>query len=136
MTNYYSESAKRELNYRGKPRLVSVLADLPGALHHGFDGDGTPPKRGDEAGHQRLWEFTKALPTPLPDGVAKLTKTAFNKAIADREATRPIPPPPPPPTPQEQARVRALAAIEAIKDTEVGAILHDLAIADGRIKVS
>ena len=85
---YYTETVRREPNHRGKPRLVSVLADLPGVLHHGFDGD--VPKRGQEAGHHRLWEFASALPTPLPDGVTKLTQTVFDKAIADREAAKPV----------------------------------------------
>lgn len=92
MAPFYAEIIKREPNHRGKPRLVSVLAELPGALHHGFDGDGTPPKRGKEATRVRFWEFPKALTTPLPDGVAKLTKTVFNKGIADREAAKPVAP--------------------------------------------
>ncbi len=133
MASYYSETVKREPNRRGKPRLVSVLADLPGVQHHGFDGDGTPPKRGEEAGHSRLWEFPTALPTPLPDGVTKLTKTRFDKAVVDREAAKPVPPPPPPPTERELAAERALAVIIASKDTKWGAVLYDLAIADGRI---
>lgn len=129
---YYSEPAKREPNYRGKPRLVSVLANLPGAQGYGFDGDGTPPKRGEEVGRFRLWRFVRALSAPLPDGVAQLTKTAFDAAIADREAAKPVPPPPN--TTRQDARDRALAAIEANKDTDWGRVLYDLAIADGRIE--
>ncbi len=134
MTNYYAEPVKREPNHRGKLRLVSVLANLPGARGHGFDGDGTPPKRGSEVGHCRFWEFETALPTPLPDGVTKLTQATFDKAIADREAAKPVALEPQP-TERELALGRALAAIEANKSTEWGGILYDLAIADGRIGI-
>lgn len=99
--HYYTEPIKREPNRRGRPRLVSVLGHLPGAVGSGFDGDGTPPKRGEEAGRCRLWEFAEALPDPLPDGVAKVTSTAFDQAIADREAAKPVPEPEVVPDPNE-----------------------------------
>ncbi len=97
---YYIEPVKREPNHRGTPRLVSVLGGLPGAQGRGFDVDGLPPKRGEEAGHNRLWGFGAALATPLPDGVVQLTQTAFDNAIADREAAKPVPAIPGP-TPKE-----------------------------------
>ncbi len=104
---YYTEPIRREPNHRGRPRLVSVLAGLPGALHHGFDGDGTP-----NGATVRLWEFKSALPTPLPDDVKKLTTFSFDKAIVDREAAKPAPPLPPPPT---EAQVEYAAANQAGK---------------------
>ncbi len=105
---YYAESIKRGPNHRGRPRLVTVLGNLPGAVGHGFDGDGTP-----NGATVRLWEFAEVLLGPLSDGVTKLTAAAFNKAVADREAAKPEPLPEPPPrvprlTDTEIEQLRAL----------------------------
>lgn len=107
MAVFYTEIVKRELNDHGKPRLVSVLAEQPGAVPAGFDGDGTPPKRGAEVGRVRFWEFPKALRAPLPDGVTKLTTAVFDTGIADREAAKPAAPEPVAPEPTLQERFDA-----------------------------
>ena len=70
---------------------MSVLADLPGAIHYGFDGDGTAPAQG-ELGRSRFWGFSEALETPLPEGVVEVTKAYFDKKIVDREAAKPVAP--------------------------------------------
>lgn len=138
MAHFYTEPVKREPNNRGRPRLVSILAGLPGAIHHGFDGDGTPPKRGGEAGHTRLWEFPTALSAPLPDGVVELAKMQFDQAIADREAARPITPSPD--NTRAEAHARAVASIIKHRNTATtltptwGRIFYDLAVADGLIE--
>ena len=89
---YYAEIVRSELNHRGKPRLVSVLADFPDVLHYGFDADGPAPTRVEakEGSRVRFWGFPEEIETPLPDGVTKLTKTVFGKGIADREAVKPV----------------------------------------------
>ena len=103
MANYYTEPVRREPNHRGRPRLVTVLGDLPGALHHGFDGDGTP-----NGAAMRLWQFAEALSEPLPEGVTELPQGEFETAIADREAAKPVPPPAPPPDPDKELLRAAL----------------------------
>ncbi len=111
MAHYYAEPVTREPNHRGRPRLVTVLGVLPGALHHGFDGDGTP-----KGATVRLWEFADALPRPLPEGVEELIRADFNRAISEREAAKPPPLPDPPPydpeeaplTPAERKQLRGL----------------------------
>ena len=92
---YYTEEINREPNHRGKPRLVTALGHLPGVVGHGFNGDGTP-----KGATLRLWETR--LTMPELEGVVKVTKTAFNKAVADREAAKPAPPPEPGATPREE----------------------------------
>ncbi len=91
---YYFEQIKREPNHRGKPRLVTALGHLPGVVGHGFNGDGTL-----KGATLRLWETRRTMPEL--EGVVKVTKTAFNKAVADREAAKPVPPEPEP-TPREE----------------------------------
>ena len=110
MSFYYMEPAHREPNNRGRPRLVTVLGNLPGAQHYGFDGDGTP-----KGSMYRLWAFEEEVPDPFPSGVLKVTKTEFDKAIAGREAAKPVrvepelPDPETVPfTPQERKALRAL----------------------------
>ena len=96
---YYAEPVTREPNHRGRLRLTTVLGSLPGAVGRGFDGDGTPPKRGrnEEAGHRRMWWFETPLPTPLPVGVVLLPEPAYLAIEATRERTKPLPPPTIPP---------------------------------------
>lgn len=93
----YAEPVTRAPNHRGKPRLTTALGTLPGAVGRGFDGDGTPPRRGQEGGHRRLWWFETALPTPLPIGTVLLPEAAYNAIEATRERTKPLPPPTVPP---------------------------------------
>lgn len=103
MPYYYSEALRREPNRKGRPRLVTALGGLPGALHYGFDGDGTP--RGATA---RLWQFAEPLSEPLPEDVSELTQGEFETAVADREAAKPVPPPEPPPDPDAETLRAAL----------------------------
>jgi|6_EtaG_2_1085325.scaffolds.fasta_scaffold02242_9 hypothetical protein len=100
--NHYSEPVLYGLNRQGKRRLTSVLSTLPGALHHGFDGDGTP-----KGATVRLWRFAKALTEPLPDGVVEMPVGKFEKAVADREAAKPRPLVSPPPDPGEAPLTKA-----------------------------
>ncbi len=102
---YYTEPVTRAPNHRGKLRLTTVLGHLPGAVGHGFDGDGTPPRRGQEAGEKRIWFFEDAL-DELPDGVAAITPQKYTSIKAIRDATKPIPVEPEP-------RIDRLAVLEA-----------------------
>lgn len=122
MPQYYSEAIRREPNVRGRPRLVTVLGGLPGALHHGFDGDGTP-----RAAAVRLWEFAEALAEPLPAGVTELAQAVFESAIVDREAAKPAPPPPQPPDPDVEALRTAL--VDPLVSALDKAIIRRLGIA-------
>ncbi|MEE8336979.1 MAG: hypothetical protein V3R95_02845 [Dehalococcoidia bacterium] len=124
MPYYYSEALRREPNRRGRPRLVTVLGGLPGALHHGFDGDGTP-----KGAAVRLWQFAAALAEPLPDGVTELTQSEFETAVADREAAKPPPPPEPPPDPDEELLRAALD--DPLVSTLEQAIIRRLGISAG-----
>ncbi len=111
---YYTEPVRREPNHRGKLRLITLLGHLPGAESLGFDGDGTPPKRGhnEEGGRKRAWRFSKPLRTPLPDGVETLSEQTYMALKSTREATKPVPPVPSEPTPDPlealEARIAAL----------------------------
>ena len=78
---YYTERIKREPNHRGKMRLVTALGHQEGVLGHGFDGDGTV-----KGATVRLWETSRSLPTPLPDGVKLVTQKVFDDLVAKREA--------------------------------------------------
>ena len=92
---YYFEPIKWDPNHRCKPRLVTALGHLPGVVGHGFNGDGTP-----KGATLRLWETRRTMPEL--DGVVKVTKTAFNRAVADREAAKPGPEPEPGPKPADE----------------------------------
>ncbi|KKM80333.1 hypothetical protein LCGC14_1340890 [marine sediment metagenome] len=106
---YYAEPVIRRPNHRGKPRLTTMLGSLPGAVGRGFDGDGTPPRRGKEGGHRRLWWFKTALPIPLPIGVVLLPEPAYNAIVETRERTKPFLPPTVPPRIRiEEGLVRAI----------------------------
>ncbi len=111
----YTEPVRREPNSHGKLRLVTVLGRLPGAVGRGFDGDGTPPRRGrnEEAGRRRVWWFPDPLPLPLPDGAKTLSPGAYTALETTREATKPVPPPEPAPPVDELAVLKArVAALE------------------------
>ncbi len=119
----YAEVVTREPNHRGKPRLTTALGSLPGAVGRGFDGDGTPPRRGKEGGHRRLWWFETALPTPLPVGVVLLPEPAYNAIAETRERTKPLPPPTVPPRIRiEEGLVRA-TYIEQLNSGTTGTLL-------------
>ena len=60
--------------------------------------------------------------------------TATKRASIEALVSAHVAPPPPPPSPRQEAEARALAAIEANRGTPWGAVLYDLAIADGRIE--
>ena len=94
---------------RGKPRISTVLGGLPGAVGRGFDGDGTPSKRGRPETGRRIWFFEKSLRT-LPEGVKKITRAQYDAIDTTREQTRPVPPPPPPPPRDLAAELDALQA--------------------------
>ena len=90
---HYTEQLRTVLNSRGVERGDPTLSTWlfgEGAEHFGFDGDGT--KGGATL---RLWR-SKADLSPLLDGIAEISETEFDDAIAAREAAKPIPPPPPP----------------------------------------
>ena len=89
----YTEPVIREPNHRGKLRLVTELGKFPGAVGRGFDGDGTPPKRGrnEEAGRRRVWWFPEPLRPPWSPGVAVLPQAAYDALSAAREQTKPKP---------------------------------------------
>ena len=81
MAHFYTEPVRREPNRYGRPRLVTVLGNLPGAVGHGFDGNGTPT-----GATVRLGEFANALRRPLPAGVTKLSKSMFDNCHAARNS--------------------------------------------------
>ena len=89
----YVELVRREPNSHGKLRLVTVLGHLPGAVGRGFDGGGTPPRRGrnEEAGRRRVWWFPEPLKPPWPPGVAVLPQQAYDALERVREQTKPVP---------------------------------------------
>lgn len=87
---FYAEPVIRALNHQGKSRLTTILGVLSGAVGQGFDGDGTPPRRGQEGGHRRLWWFETPL-AELPPGVMELPKAAYRAIEATRERTKPAP---------------------------------------------
>ena len=89
----YAEPVVRKANSHGKLRLVTALGKLPGAVGRGFDGDGTPPRRGrnEEAGRRRVWWFPESLDPPWPPGVAVLPQAAYDALSAVREQTKPVP---------------------------------------------
>ena len=119
---FYAEPVVRHPNHRGKPRLATVLGDLPGAVGRGFNGDGTPPRRGQEGGHRRLWWFETALPTPLPMDVVVVPEPAYLAILEIRERTKPLPPPIVPPRIRiEEGLVRA-TYIELISTGQSGTI--------------
>ncbi len=119
----YAEPVTREPNHRGKPRLTTVLGALPGAVGRGFDGDGTPPRRGQEGGHRRMWWFDTPLPTPLPVGVVLLPEPAYLAIEATRERTKPLPPPTVPPRIRIQEGSVHATYIEQLDSGTAGALV-------------
>lgn len=118
----YAEFVTRIPNHRGKLRLTTQLGALPDAVGRGFDGNGTPPRRGQESGHRRLWWFETALPTPLPVGIVLLPEVAYQAIETIREQTKPLPPPIIPPRIRiEEGLVRA-TYIELISTGQSGTI--------------
>lgn len=103
----YTEPVIRAPNHRGKPRLTTVLGNLPGAVGRGFDGDGIPPRRKQENGHSRVWWFKTPL-DELPPGVVEITDAAYTSIDEERERTKPVPPPPRPPQRNFAAEIDAL----------------------------
>jgi hypothetical protein len=116
--HYYTEAKRDRPNgrvdgdgqpiTRGDPTLAHWLL-AQGALYLGFDGDGT--KGG---GTVRLWPSAKKLVNP-PAGIEKISKAAYDRMIAHREANKPVHPlrlPPDPAerdfTPAERKQLRAL----------------------------
>jgi len=71
----------------GRLRLVTVLGELPGAIGHGFDGDGTP-----KGATVRIWEFAQPLTVPLSDDIKTVSSVEFDNLVTDREALKPIAP--------------------------------------------
>lgn len=118
----YAELVTRRPNHRGKPRLTTALGELPGATGRGFDGDGTPPKRGQEGGHRRLWWFEIPLPTPLPVGVVELPQVAYDAIEEIRERTKPLPSPTIPPRIHIQEGLVRATYIELISTGQSGTV--------------
>ena len=89
----YTEPVVRAANTKGKARLTTVLGHLPGAVGHGFDGNGTPSRRGQPEEGRRIWRFETPLDV-LPQGVIEITEAQYAAISAIRKATRPVPRPP------------------------------------------
>ena len=118
----YAEPVTRAPNHRGKPRLTTVLGGLPDAVGRGFDGDGTPPRRGKEGGHRRLWWFETPLVAPLPPSVVELPEAAYNAIERTRERTKPLPPPRVPPRIHIEGGVVRATYIERLDSGTSGTI--------------
>ncbi len=118
----YAEIVDRKLNHRGKPRLMTVVGLLPGVVGLGFDGNGTPPKRGQEAGRKRFWRSEVALPLPFPPGVVELPESAYLAIEQIREATKPLPPPIIPPRIRIQEGLVRATYIERLDSGTSGTI--------------